>query len=169
MKGALRKVLIEHTERFRGYIDPSCNTRKLTFSECLDVFAQPSWQAVESMLGELSKEKWSDRDPKLTLAAIGKKDVQVVSMLRFQFKRRSTKFSRSEWVAILKKLYSDPANLRLVYCDISETSTALLILEQSLLQPKPAVIWAPQQAWDAYADGHELAEDVSKQFDHVLK
>lgn len=166
IKTNVRRVLLQHTDRFRGYIDPGCNSRKITFKECLDVFAQPGWAAMEGMLRDLALKKRPDKDPGEALAEIGKKRLHIVTMSRFQFKRRQDKFTRTEWLSLLKKLYSSPDSLRLVSYDRLDV---LPLLDQCLLQPQPALIWAPPKEWDKYADGHECIVDVSSQFDPALK
>lgn len=166
IKSNMRRVLLEHTDRFRRYIDPKCSSRKLTFAECLDVFAQPKWGGVEDMLRQLALKRWPDRDPTQTLALVGKKRIHIKTMLRFQFKRRQEKFTRAEWVCILKKLFSCPDNLRLVSYDRLDV---LPLLDGCLLQPKPSVIWAPPSEWDKYDAGFECIVDVSSQFDPALK
>lgn len=167
LKGAVRAVLLKHTHTFRGYISPGCNSQKLTFSECLSVFAQPDWHSLEEALRGLveARHPGPERSTKQALADIGKRQLLLVSMKRFSFKRRDERFSRQQWLDILQKLFSDLTAVRLVHC---KRLDALQLLDHSLLQPKPSVVWAPPQQWEAWADGYESVEDVTAQFDRLL-
>ena len=164
IKSSVRKALLDQTEQFHGYLTDGCNSKRLTYAECLGVFAQPSWGAVEEMLEEVCRQRCR-KNPEDLLAEFGKKRFKLVTMKRFAFKRRGSKFTRQKWLAILQQLYSDPDALRFVP---SKALDVLPLIEQGMLQPKPAVVWAPVSDWDQFAEGYESLEDVSRLFDRAL-